>query len=63
MKKILSEIKTKNGAQETFFGFGFDNSENIFGARGFKKHPNKEFSKYLFDKKIKAIQKKIGYNN
>jgi len=59
MKKLLDNVKTKEGKQERFFSLGFNEQGEICGARGFSHLQKKDYSKYLLENMFEVIRKKF----
>lgn len=60
MIKLLLDCKTVKGQPDSMFGFGFDTPERIFQTRGVSDRSLPDFSKYLFEKRISLIRRKLG---
>jgi hypothetical protein len=61
MKDLFAAIRlTRSGTQDKFFGFGFNiDDDRIWGSRGFNQNVRPEFTKNLYEHKLKALQKEI----
>ena len=57
MDVILSNVKTKNGKIDKFFGVEFDDDSSVYGSRGF--NDTHEFARYLLKNKINSLLKKM----
>lgn len=57
MEDLLSNVKTKKGTQDRFFGFGFNmEEEKVFGTRGFSHMSKMDVTKNLFENKVKSLK-------
>ncbi len=61
MTSLLSNVKTKKGTTDRFFGFGFNiDDQRIFGTRGFLQNPRQEFTNNLYENKMSIIRQAIA---
>jgi len=55
---LLKKVKTKKEEKiDNFFGFSFNDIDDIFGTRGFKEETN--LSNFLLDKKLLELKEKL----
>jgi len=60
MGELLSNVKTKKGKRDRFFGFGFNMTDGkIAGDRALKHFGKKEFSRNLLKNKLNELRKKL----
>lgn len=55
MKEFMSRVKTKGGAPDKMFGFGFDSTAKIVLTRGDQHRVMKDYSSYLLQNRIEEI--------
>jgi hypothetical protein len=55
MKEFMSQVRTKGGAPDKMFGFGFDNTAEIVLTRGDQHRGRKDYSSYLLQNRIEEI--------
>jgi len=55
MSRLLKSIKTKTGNKDSFFGYGFCSSREVYLDRGFSSVKDKDASGNLLDNKIDEI--------
>lgn len=57
MKNFMDNVKTRTGTPDSMFGFGFNNTKEIFLTRGDQDRSMKDYSSFLFQNRIKEIEK------
>jgi hypothetical protein len=55
MIKFFSQVKTRRGTPDKFFGFGFDKPTEIYQTRGDQHREKKDYSSFLLGKRVKKI--------
>jgi len=60
MVDFMKSIKTKRGAPDRMFGFGFDHPAEVFLTRGFETGQQQDCSRFLFQAQVPSIQKALG---
>ncbi len=56
MRRFLRSVRTRGGARDRMFGFGFNDETAIFQTRGDQRGRRLDFSDYLLDVKIRSLQ-------
>jgi len=57
MAVFLSQVKTKKGTPDKFFGFGFDEPTKIYQTRGNQNYGTEDYSSYVLEKRAEEILK------
>lgn len=60
MKQFLQSLRTVSGNTETMFSFGFDDPTKVVLKRGIPDQKDKDFTKYLFERRISSLRRKLG---
>jgi hypothetical protein len=60
MKDFIKDCLTVSGRPDRMFGFGFSHLSSIFQTRGDKNRSMKDFSDFLFEKRIKLIKEALN---
>ena len=55
MTDFLSQVKTRKGTPDKFFGFGFDEPTEIYQTRGDQHREKKNYSAFLLEKRAERI--------
>jgi len=59
MRHFIKDCKTVKGKPDRMFGFGFNNLYSIILTRGDMNRSQKDYAKFLLDKRIKEIKKRL----
>jgi hypothetical protein len=59
MRHFIQDCKTVKGKPDRMFGFGFNNLSSIILTRGDMNRSQKNYAKFLLDKRIKEIKKRL----
>jgi hypothetical protein len=60
MKSLMQNCLTVGGRPDAMFSFGFDAPSAVFQTRGDKDRSLKDFSDFLFEKRIKLIKEALS---
>ncbi|MDO8563672.1 MAG: hypothetical protein Q7R87_01550 [Nanoarchaeota archaeon] len=60
MIKFLSDIKQKSGKSDSYFGFGFDNDQEVYLTRGFIGETPPPLSQHLLKNKMGEMKDKLS---
>jgi hypothetical protein len=60
MADFLSQVKTRKGTQDKFFGFGFDDPTEIYQTRGDQNRKKKDYSSFLLEKRLGQILQSLS---
>ena len=56
MVEFMACVKTKSGAPDRMFSFGFDDPTKVFLTRGSETHSQEDCSRFLFHKQLQTIR-------
>ncbi len=56
MRSFINQIKTRRGAPDKMFGFGFDSAAKIILTRGDENRSMQDYSAYLFQNRLSEIE-------
>lgn len=59
MRHFIKDCKTVKGKPDRMFGFGFNNLTSIILTSGDMNRSQKDYEKFLLDKRIKEIKKRL----
>lgn len=59
MVKFMGDVKTKSGAPDRMFGFGFDDPTKVFLTRGSETRSQEDCSRFLFHNQLQTIRNAI----
>lgn len=60
MTDFLSQVKTRKGTQDKFFGFGFDEATEIYQTRGNQDREMKDYSAFLLENRVERILQSLS---